>query len=746
MQSKLQWKKFLHEWQPKLGAVESSNLRIFQWALIAGILLLFGICHGAPMGQQGVIFYVSPDGHDGWSGKLATANQDKTDGPFATLGRARDAIRNLKARGPIREPVAVSIRGGRYVLAEPLVFTPEDSGTETSPITYAAYPGETPVLSGGTKITGWKRLTDEAAGIAVEARRKLWVADVPEDWRFNQLFLDGKRLPRSATPNADQWESWYKAADGKGKALLSFPPAILKRWSNLADVEINFLPGSRYANFLAPVKEINENSRLVTLSGGGPYDIKKDDPFRIENALEGIDRPGEWSLDSQVGKVYFWPPEGVDLRNVDVVAPRLVEAVIMKGDEEKGELVRFITLRGLTITHIDRRRLDQKPPPGGYGGLDTNDAAVLLWGVEDCTLEQFQITNVGGIGIRAIFYAKRIKVLDNEISQCGGTGIALQGYGPGTHYVNRDHLIARNHVHHCAQIYWHGTGINIVMVGDLTISGNRIHDMPYAGILVTGLKASYFNLFKGKPDVRGFGFRWDEIGDDPLTIDSVKKFVPGNTVIEHNVIHDVMQLLDDGSGIFTWASHDNTIRNNIVYRCARDFSFGIYLDIEEMNTVIENNIVYQCPNVPAPKRGAALLLHQNGRNTMRNNIFAMSNRLFHFAGSMGGQMATHNIFLFGSQCTPGGDPARTISHDAGQKVHYDAGKSVMDNNLYWSTEGEAPLRNCIDSWRQKGWDKNSVVADPLFADLKNFDFRLRADSPALRIGFKPIVGGTGKER
>ncbi len=38
-----------------------------------------------------------------------------------------------------------------------MVFTPADSGTAAAPITYAAYPGEQPVLSGGRAITGWQQ-------------------------------------------------------------------------------------------------------------------------------------------------------------------------------------------------------------------------------------------------------------------------------------------------------------------------------------------------------------------------------------------------------------------------------------------------------------------------------------------------------------------------------------------------------------------------------------------------------------
>ncbi len=43
-----------------------------------------------------------------------------------------------------------------------------------------------------------------------------------------------------------------------------------------------------------------------------------------------------------------------------------------------------------------------------------------------------------------------------------------------------------------------------------------------------------------------------------------------------------------------------------------------------------------------------------------------------------------------------------------------------------------------DEWRATGKDQNSVLADPMFVNPAKHDFRLKPDSPALKLGFKPI--------
>jgi len=98
----------------------------------------------AEIAKDPFVLQVSPAGNDRWSGQLAEANPSHTDGPLATPQRARDVLRERRRAGILAGAAEVRLHGGRYRLSEPLVFTPEDSG----PTTWAAVPGETPVLSG----------------------------------------------------------------------------------------------------------------------------------------------------------------------------------------------------------------------------------------------------------------------------------------------------------------------------------------------------------------------------------------------------------------------------------------------------------------------------------------------------------------------------------------------------------------------------------------------------------------------
>src|SRR5262249_58142327 len=119
--------------------------------------------------------------------------------PSRAAGGPRDAVGAVDRQqgGRLRQPVTVRFRGGTYALAEPLVLTPEDSGTAEAPVTYAAAPGERPVLSGGRPVGGWKEVTVDG--------KRLWAADLPEGragrWSFSQPWVGDQRRPRPPHPH-----------------------------------------------------------------------------------------------------------------------------------------------------------------------------------------------------------------------------------------------------------------------------------------------------------------------------------------------------------------------------------------------------------------------------------------------------------------------------------------------------------------------------------------------------------------
>ena len=113
-----------------------------EWAAICAILM-------AVSAQKPVVYYVSPQGNDSWSGRLAEPNKARSDGPFATIQRAQQAVREAKRNGVKASKWVISIRGGVYYLEQPLVLTPEDSGSAQAPVIYEAYNGEQVVISGG---------------------------------------------------------------------------------------------------------------------------------------------------------------------------------------------------------------------------------------------------------------------------------------------------------------------------------------------------------------------------------------------------------------------------------------------------------------------------------------------------------------------------------------------------------------------------------------------------------------------
>jgi hypothetical protein len=136
---------------------------------LAIILFLFH----ASRAHAAVEFYVSISGSD--------VNPGTRQHPFASLDHARQVVAQRTDRS---QPVTVFLAGGTYYLPDALVFQNVDSGTRDAPVTYAALPGQTPILSGGQKLQlTWTPYKDA-----------IWQAAVPPGTTADQLFVNGQEI------------------------------------------------------------------------------------------------------------------------------------------------------------------------------------------------------------------------------------------------------------------------------------------------------------------------------------------------------------------------------------------------------------------------------------------------------------------------------------------------------------------------------------------------------------------------
>jgi len=649
-----------------------------------------------------VTFYVAPGGNDAWSGRAAEPNAAEKDGPFATIGRAQESLRALRRDGALPGPVTIRIRGTQR-LAEPLVITPDDSGTAESPVTFTGYHGERPILSGGRPITGWQK-----------GEGGVWTAEIPEvragQWRFLQLFVDGSRRRPARSPNA----GYYRIAellpgppDPRAKPIARekfvFAPGDLRPWSRLGDVRVVLMHS--WETSIHPIQSIDTETNIVTFTAPMRewWSIGYWEPnqrYCVENALELLDEPGEWYLDRTTGVLSYMPLPGEDLRAVEVIAPVLTELVRLDGNADEGRFVDHVTLQGLTLHHADW----ELAPKGNSStqAAVTVPAAVMATGARHCVLEDCEIAHVGTYGVWFGRGCKDNRLERNHLHDLGAGGVRIGEDRMAEHDVAEAsrNVVSNNYIHDGGHVYAAGVGLWLAQSSHNTVSHNEIHSFDYSG--------------------NSLGWTWSE--------------APNRThsnTIEYNHVHHVVRgVLSDAGGIYTLGVQTGTvIRNNVFhdiwpYTGQPAMAWGVYFDQGSRGLLVENNVVYHTLT------GGLMNTGRPG-NTVRNNIFALS--------------AQHAVWRLHLQDGPPSVVERNIFYlTQGELFRNDGGRTddrtKWDHNLYWRTDGQ-PLEfygQAFADWQAKGVDRNSRVADPKFVDPARLDFRLQADSPAMEVGFQPI--------
>ncbi|GKT08608.1 peptidase [Desulforhabdus sp. TSK] len=664
---------------------------LFAMVLVSGVLAT-----GAPAAD----LYVSPGGNDAWNGQRASIPPSGDAGPFATLERARDAIRAIKKTGELPEGgVTVHVAEGTYFLREPFTLTDEDSGTTDAPITYLAEKTGSARLMAGHIITGFKPVTDEATLKRLDeaARSKVYeialksqgITDYgPVEGGGLELFFNGKPMQIARWPN----EGFTRIVDlrggeefdirGTNRALIGrwvYKGDRPSRWIHEKDAWLNGYWSCDWSSEYQRVKSIDPGEHIIEVEK--PYHVygyRKGQWYYALNLLCEIDTPGEWYLDRENGILYFWPPSPPE--NAEAFVSLLPEAVKMNN-------VSNCTLRGFVVE-----------------GVRNTD--IIIEGGEHDRIEACIIRNSGGTAVR-VDDGTDIGVIGCDIYDVGGGGMVLKGGDRKT--LTPAKLFAdNNHIHDYARWYrMLNPGISLKGVGNRA-SHNLIDNAPHIAI-----------IFGGNDHI----IEYNEIhsvcyeSSDAGAIYAGRDWTQRGTVIRYNFMHDVTGFEGRGSvGVYLDDMFCGThIYGNLFYRVYRAAFIGGGRD-----NVYENNLFVDCPKALHIDNRAQNWAGPSVDKTMTERLIAMpyTNALWKK------KYPNLSDILQDDPAAPKGNLiARNIFYGPDWKdypkeiIKYITFKNNMDN--------QNPNLTTPDKAR----DNPSPKAT---------DFALKKDSPAFALGFKPL--------
>ena len=428
-------------------------------------------------------FYVSPEGNDDWSGRLAAPNTEKTDGPFRSFEKARDAVRAYRASNEFDgKPTVVEVQPGLYTVEKMIEFTSKDSGTPDSPVVWRGVCDENgqplAVLRGGKPITGGKKAEDAAAleRLQPKARdqvlefdlRELGITDYGKlDGSDNaELFLNNQPMTIARYPNEgfmkfdevvseDNDEIDIRGVKGVRKPKLRLPNADLTLWSGETDAWALGYWFWDWANGRQKIIRVDNEKKMIELDEPyHSYGYRPGQYFYVYHALCELDSPGEYYIDNESGKLYFYPPEEVTGENLYLST---------LGTFAKGFGLEHLVFSGLQFE-------------------GSRDTALALVGT-DLTVCGCLISNTGGKGLTAA--GDRNLVFGNHLYNIGGAGISVTG-GDRAKLLPAVTAVVNNDVHHYGRIQrMYAAAVNMNGCGIL-VAQNRFSDAPHCAILYGG--------------------------------------------------------------------------------------------------------------------------------------------------------------------------------------------------------------------------------------------------------------------
>lgn len=637
-------------------------------------------------------FYVSPNGSD-----LANGSIDK---PFATVAHAVLKVRAYKNANP-NEPITVYLRGGKYYLTNPVVFTPEDSGSKQAPIAYKAYKNEEPQILGGIKLSSlqWEKYD-----------ANIFKAKVPQGLVFETLFINGKQQILARYPNYTE-----NAPAFNGIAADCLSNERVATWEDPTYGYFHAMHKARWGGVHYQIMG-KKNDNEVILEGGTQNNrgSSKHAEYRfVENIFEELDDVNEWYLNRNTFELFYYPPKGTDLAKAEVEVAALEQLFVFNGSLNNP--VKHISIEGLTLKRTIRTFMKTADRLLRSDWTIYRGGVVHFEGTENCAIRDCKMTDLGGNAVFFNHYNKNSSVEGCHIFDVGGSGVCFVGdintvwhenynignapdleelnftRGPKTNNYPQYCKVDNNLIYNIGTVEKQTAGVHMSLAAYITVSRNSIYDVPRAGINISegkwgGHIIEHNDVFLTVQETHDHG-AFNSWGRDRYY--TKNRGAAGDRVAIHGYDLVKLDMIDK-----------NIIRNNR-FRC--DHGWDIDLDDGSAWYEIYNNVCLS----------GGIKLRDGMLRTVYNNVTINNSMNLHVWLKNSGDTITNNIV------TNGYIPI-------GMR-HWG---SLIDSNLFFQKES---LKKAQSSY---GTDKNSAYGDPLFANASVGDYTVTNTELANKIGWK----------
>ncbi len=687
------------------------------------------------------IFFMSPTGNDANTG-------NSPDTAKATISGIMAALRQLQPE----EPVTVNVMGGCYHLTEPVILSPADS----FPVTFQAVEGENPLFTGAIKVNNWRNC--EINGL------QAFCSDISgligPEYVLESLYVNRQRKTvatfpkkqeylRPAAPDYEIKNELFNGADHFKPEPGDFNPD----WTAPLDIRVRIL--NRWMDALLPVKSFDAETGNLYFTKLAIFELDpKITEYAWENVRETLLEPGEWYYDGAAQTIYYLPEAGQEIDEIRAVIPSPGSLLRLEGEPLQEKYIENINFIGIKFEFGGGKRpqvgsnydfCENKPSViRNYGvkdnwgqGFDLNEVGsspqaavhvpgvIHLRGARNCSFKQCSIAHSSWYGMEIAGGCENITVEHCDIYDLGGGGIKVSG---GNHALKTPLeltgrcVITDNHISNCGLDHYAAIGVILVNAFGCLVEHNHIHDLYYSGISA--------------------GWCWG-YGDS----------VSRENRIGYNHIHDLGKgILSDMGGVYLLGIQPGTrVYNNLIHdvKCRYYGGWGLYTDEGSAHMVLEKNACFNCSCEGYHQ-------HYGRENIVRFNVFA-------YGGEYGMAISSGRIQRQTGYTWPGENYARnmmfcnnvivanpdlpffkTWTEGTDEDQFYSESNCLYSLNgnydafFYYQNE-ENERTGTLEQWRKElRHDLCSVIGEPGFVDMDQFDFSLKPDSILHKINFPEL--------